>query len=89
DETLRELTTRGRHANVLQHLMGFLKEALTSDEKTELLESIRDYRQGLLPLVVPITLLRHHCRRHEVPDWIHQQVYLSPYPKELMLRNHV
>jgi hypothetical protein len=27
--------------------------------------------------------------RHPVPEWVHQQVYLHPYAKELMLRNHV
>jgi hypothetical protein len=42
-----------------------------------------------VPLVVPLTLLKHHLNRHPVPDWVHQQVYLHPYPKELMLRNHV
>jgi hypothetical protein len=48
-----------------------------------------DYRQGLLPLIVPLTLLKHHLNRNPVPEWVHQQVYLHPYPKELMLRNHV
>ncbi len=43
----------------------------------------------LVPLVVPLTLLRHHLARTEVPAWVAQQVSLSPYPKELMLRNHV
>jgi hypothetical protein len=55
----------------------------------ELLGLIEDYRQGLVPLIVPLTLLKHHLSRHPVPDWVHQQVYLHPYPKELMLRNHV
>ena len=55
----------------------------------ELLGLIEDCRQGLLPLIVPLTLLEHHLNRHPVPDWVHQQVYLHPYPKELMLRNHV
>ena len=34
-------------------------------------------------------LLKHHIGRHPVPEWIHRQVYLNPYPKELLLRNHV
>ena len=55
----------------------------------ELLGLIEDYRQGLLPLIVPLTLLKHHLNRYPVPDGVHQQVYLHPYPKELMLRNHV
>ena len=50
---------------------------------------MKDCRQGLVPLFVPLTLLKHHLNRYPVPDWVHQQVYLHPYPKELMLRNHV
>ena len=88
-EGLGVLGTSGKHTNVLQHLMGFLKDALSREDKAELLGLIEDYRQGLVPLIVPLTLLQHHLRRHPVPDWVHQQVYLNPYPKELMLRNHV
>jgi uncharacterized protein YbgA (DUF1722 family)/uncharacterized protein YbbK (DUF523 family) len=86
---MKELATRGRHANVLQHLMGYLKDDLAAADKTELLTALDDYRLGLLPLIVPLTLLQHHLGRHPVPDWVHQQAYLHPYPKELMLRNHV
>lgn len=83
------LATRGRHVNVLQHLMGYLKDDLSSEDKQELLSLFEDYREGLVPLVVPVTLLKHHLARHNVPDWVHIQTYLNPYPKELMLRNHV
>ncbi len=83
------MTSPGKHANVLQHLVGYLKDDLTSEDKAELLDYIEDYRQELLPLIVPLTLLKHHLARHSVPDWVHQQVYLYPYPKELLLRNHV
>jgi len=86
---LKVLATRGRHANALQHVMGFVKDDLAAADKAELVETIDDYRRGLLPLIVPITLLEHHLRRHEAPEWIRRQVYLHPYPKELMLRNHV
>jgi uncharacterized protein YbgA (DUF1722 family)/uncharacterized protein YbbK (DUF523 family) len=88
-EGLSVMGTRGKHVNVVQHLMGFLKSHLSSEDKQELLGLIEDYRQGLLPLIVPLTLLKHHLNRYPVPDWVHQQVYLNPYPKELMLRNHV
>jgi uncharacterized protein YbgA (DUF1722 family)/uncharacterized protein YbbK (DUF523 family) len=86
---MSKLATRGRHVNVLQHLMGYLKDDLPSEDKEELLNLFEDYREGLVPLVVPITLLQHHLRRNDVPDWVHVQTYLHPYPKELMLRNHV
>jgi uncharacterized protein YbgA (DUF1722 family)/uncharacterized protein YbbK (DUF523 family) len=88
-EGMGELATRGRHVNVLQHLMGYVKETLSPEDKGELLHLMDQYRNGLLPLVVPVTLLRHHLNRHPVPDWVHKQVYLNPYPMELMLRNHV
>jgi uncharacterized protein YbgA (DUF1722 family) len=96
-EGLAVLGTRGKHVNVLQHLMGYLKNYLSSEDKQELLGLIEDYRQGLVPPIVPLTLLKHHLSRYPVPDWVPvpsvawvpQQVYLHPYPKELMLRNHV
>jgi uncharacterized protein YbgA (DUF1722 family)/uncharacterized protein YbbK (DUF523 family) len=88
-EGLKVLGTPGKHTNVLQHLMGFLKDVLSKEDKAELLGLIEDYRMGLVPLIVPLTLLKHHLSRHPIPDWVHQQVYLNPYPKELMLRNHV
>ena len=88
-EGIRELASPGRHFNVLQHLMGFLKDDLGGEDKAEMLGLMEDYRQGQVPLIVPVTLLKHHLRRTAVPEWVHQQVYLYPYPKELMLRNHV
>ena len=81
--------TRGKRVNVLQHLMGYLKNHLSGDDKQELLAFIEDYRQGLVPLIVPLTLLKHHLNRYPVPEWVHLKVYLHPCPKELMLQNHV
>lgn len=80
--------TRKRHANVLQHLLGYLKKPLDSADKTELLELIDAYRLGQVPLIVPITLLNHHFRRHPHP-YVAEQIYLAPHPRELMLRNHI
>ena len=87
-QALSQLATRGRNANVLQHAAGYLKRDLDSASRTELAELIHDYRNGLVPLVVPISLLGHHVRRHEI-DYLIGQVFLEPHPKELMLRNHV
>ncbi len=84
----RRPATRGRHANVLFHLLGFLGEAIDAGDRAELVDTVERYRTGLVPLVVPITLLRHHFRRHP-HDWVDAQTYLQPYPGELMLRNHV
>ncbi|MGB0721030.1 MAG: YbgA family protein, partial [Gammaproteobacteria bacterium] len=83
---LKKKASRKRHTNVLMHLMGFLKQNLDADDKAELVETIEAYRQEQVPLVVPITLLRHHFRRHPDP-YVQDQYYLDPHPRELKLRN--
>jgi uncharacterized protein YbgA (DUF1722 family)/uncharacterized protein YbbK (DUF523 family) len=85
---LTVIATPQRHTNVLQHMVGYFKRTLDAASRDELLASIEDYRKGLLPLIVPITLIRHHVRQHQVA-YLAEQVYLEPHPKELMLRNHV
>lgn len=85
-EALKHTASRGSHSNVLQHLSGYLKRALSADEKQELQHLIDQYRLGIVPLVVPMTLLKHHFRRH--PDeYIAGQAYLQPHPEDLSLRN--
>jgi len=76
------------HVNVLQHIQGYLKNEMDKDDKQELSETIDQYRQGYLPLIVPVTLLKHHFRRHPTP-YIKNSKYLSPQPSELMLLNHI
>ncbi|WP_018718432.1 YbgA family protein [Arhodomonas aquaeolei] len=86
--TLRHRATRRRHTNVLQHLMGYLKGHLDGDDKAELLELIEDYRIGRVPLIVPVTLIKHHFRRHPEP-YIDRQLYLHWQPAGLSLWNHI
>ena len=85
-QALQKLASRKTHTNVLMHVMGFLKKQIDAEDKQELLESIEAYRQGYLPLIVPVTLLKHHLRKNPQP-YIEQQYYMNPYPEELMLRN--
>jgi uncharacterized protein YbgA (DUF1722 family)/uncharacterized protein YbbK (DUF523 family) len=87
-ESLYLKTSSKKNANVLQHMMGYFKEQLSSDEKQELLEVIDHYRQEYIPLIVPITLIQHYVRKYDQP-YLKEQVYLNPHPLELQLRNHV
>ena len=87
-DALATIATPKRHTNVLQHMAGYFKKSLDAASRDELLASIEDYRLGLVPLIVPVTLLRHHVRAHDV-QYLAGQIYLAPHPKELMLRNHV
>src|SRR5690606_17541610 len=80
--------SRGTHSNVLQHLGGHLRGHLDAAERAELRQLIEQYHGGAIPLVVPLTLLRHHFNRH--PDaYIARQDYLRPYPDDLGLRNAI
>jgi uncharacterized protein YbgA (DUF1722 family)/uncharacterized protein YbbK (DUF523 family) len=84
---MRVRSTVSKQVNVLQHLLGYFKKQLSADEKQEVLEQIDLYRQGLLPLIVPMTLINHYVRKYDQP-YLREQVYLSPHPVELKLRNH-
>lgn len=87
---MRALTlhaTIKKNSNVLSHIMGYFKRQLTADEKAELLEVLGSYHDGLVPLIVPVTLLRHYVRKYN-QEYLKKQTYLSPHPMELMLRNH-
>ncbi|MCB1789923.1 MAG: DUF1722 domain-containing protein [Gammaproteobacteria bacterium] len=85
---LKRRVGRKRHVNALQHIQGYLKQRIDSDDKQELSDSIEAYRREEVPLVVPMKLLRHYFRRH--PDnYIDQQWYLDPYPESLGLRNAI
>ena len=78
----------GGHVNTLNHVMGFLKDVLSPEEKVELLDCIEDYSIGVTPLITPLTVLRSNLRRID-NDWIRQQVYLCPYPHDLGLQSHI
>jgi uncharacterized protein YbgA (DUF1722 family)/uncharacterized protein YbbK (DUF523 family) len=85
---LKARASRKRHTNVLMHVMGYLKNKISGDDKQELIEIMDSYRHGKVPLIVPITLMKHHLRKYP-DDYISNQYYMAPYPEELMLRNMI
>jgi uncharacterized protein YbbK (DUF523 family)/uncharacterized protein YbgA (DUF1722 family) len=87
-QAMSKPASRGRHFNVLQHMAGFFKQRLDDASRRELHDALEDYRAGVTPLIVPLTLVKHHVRTLEI-EYLASQVYLAPHPKELMLRNHV
>jgi len=87
-EGLAHQATARTHTNVLDHMMGYFSKQLSAPERQELVGLIQDYRRQLIPLVVPITMIRHYTKKYRV-GYLEGQVYLEPSPKELMLRNHV
>ncbi len=87
-EGLKLKATVKKHYNVMQHILGYFKTHLSPDEKQEALEIMNNYRDGLVPLIVPITLLNHFVRKYD-ESYLKRQHYLHPHPLELKLRNHV
>lgn len=87
-EALAVHATAKKHCNVLEHMVGYFSQQLSADERKEFVELIADFRRQLIPLVVPLTLIRHYVKKYDVA-YLQEQVYLEPSPKELMLRNHV
>ena len=85
---LSKLVTIRRHTKVLEHIVGHFKRRLDASLRAELVGLIGEYRRGLVPLIVPITLIRHHVRLRRM-SYLEGQTYLDPHPKELMLRNHI
>ena len=82
---MQRQANRKQHTNVLQHIQGYFSKQLSADDRAEITQVIEEYRQGLVPLVAPLTLIRHHLRHH--PDsWILSQTYLEPYPRQLFSR---
>ncbi len=81
-------TTPKKNADVLLHMMGFFKKLIPGEDKKDILEAIDDYRLQRVPLIVPVTLIRHYVKKYDVV-YLQEQIYLNPHPKELMLRNHV
>lgn len=85
---LKKCATRSTHTNVLQHLSGYLKQTITAQDKQEIQQLITQYHQGIVPLIVPLTLLKHHFRQHPDP-YVALQVYMQPHPENLSLRNAI
>ncbi len=85
---LRLLSTAKKNTNVLNHMLGYFRKMISADEKQELIEVIEDYHRGFVPLIVPVTLIKHYVRKYD-ERYLARQHYLNPHPVELMLRNHV
>lgn len=84
---MAERATVGRHVNALQHMQGYFTEQLTPAEREELGYVIDEYAREQVPLIVPVTLIRHYIFKHQI-SYLMQQHYLYPHPAELKLRNH-
>jgi uncharacterized protein YbgA (DUF1722 family)/uncharacterized protein YbbK (DUF523 family) len=87
-DALWRKATNKKNSNVLMHMLGYFKDRLSGNEKQEMLEIIDQYRREILPLIVPVTMMKHYVFKYE-EAYLRAQTYLQPHPVELQLRNHV
>ncbi|QOY52511.1 YbgA family protein [Candidatus Sulfurimonas baltica] len=78
----------GKTRNVLEHMAGFLKTFLDSNEKKILHEHIDDYANKIIPVIVPLSTLKLYVTKYNV-TYLLEQTFLNPYPKELALRSDI
>ncbi|HBV39539.1 MAG TPA: hypothetical protein DEF05_07600, partial [Erwinia sp.] len=84
-DLLKHKATRGNHTNVMMHVQGYFRPQLNAKQREELTSLIDHYRQGLQPLLAPMTLLKHYMSEYPDP-YLTQQRYFEPYPEALRLR---
>ena len=84
---LKTVATVRKHTNILQHMFGYLRDHVDDGDRKELAGIIEDYHRELVPLIVPVTMLRHYVVKHDI-EYLRDQYYLDPHPIELKLRNH-
>lgn len=84
---MKRLGGRKGNTNALQHMQGYLKKVLTAEEKADLTSLVESYRVGEVPLIAPLTLLRHYSRK--ASGYYQKQRLLEPHPKELGLYNSI
>jgi len=85
-QAMQRPANRRNHANVLHHLQGYYKKHMNSEQRQELAQVIEDYNKGLLPLLAPLTLLRHYQQQYP-SDYLQGQRYWQPHPYRMGLRN--
>ncbi len=80
-------STPKKNTTTLRYMLGLLEKHLTKREKQKVQIHIQDYRNELVPLITPITLILNYVKKYNITDLL-DQAYLNPHPQELMLRNH-
>lgn len=80
--------TPTKHMNTLLHGVGYIKNQLPKHDKHEFVKLLERYKRNEVPLVVPMTMLKHFFTHYE-DSYIKNQVYFEPYPESLSLRNQI
>ncbi len=70
--------------NVLMHALGYFSDSMSRGEKAYFLDTLERYRNGKVPLSVPISLVKTYVIKHGI-DYLLNQSFLEPYPEDLVV----
>jgi uncharacterized protein YbgA (DUF1722 family)/uncharacterized protein YbbK (DUF523 family) len=87
-KAIAEKSSVEKNINILQHMFGFVKKEVSDEEKKEFFENLEDYRNRLVPMIVPISFLQLFAKKYK-NEYLLNQKFISPYPKELALRSKI
>ncbi len=73
---LKKPSTRGKHTNVVEHLLGYFKRHLDNHDKSEMRQLIDSYREGQVPRIVLLTMLKHYLRKFP-SNYVGKQYYIN------------
>jgi uncharacterized protein YbgA (DUF1722 family)/uncharacterized protein YbbK (DUF523 family) len=73
----------GNYINSMMHIFGYFSESLSSKEKQFVLDTFEKYKNGKMPLSVPMNLLKSYVIKYEQAYLLEQSIW-SPFPEELM-----
>lgn len=71
------------YINSLMHIFGYFSENLSANEKSFILETFNKYKQGFMPLSVPINLLESYAIKYD-QEYLLKQTIWAPFPGALM-----
>ncbi|MEW5825950.1 MAG: DUF523 and DUF1722 domain-containing protein [Candidatus Bipolaricaulota bacterium] len=79
---LERLPRRTSAINVLQHAFGYVSAQLEAKEKRFFLDGLEQFREGRVPLAVPVHLMQSLILRFDVP-YLAGQAFFEPFPREM------
>lgn len=87
-EAINHKGTIANTYNVLMHIFGYFKKYISKEEKQEVLATLEEFKDEIIPLIAVIKIIKIYVKRFNI-KYLEKQKFLNPYPKELALRSDV
>ncbi|WP_416308274.1 YbgA family protein [Neptunicella sp. SCSIO 80796] len=85
-QAMKKLPNHHHYADLLMRIYKILRHDLDGSEKQQSMQIIEHYRQGIVPLIVPMTMLKFFTQKYQVRS---DSAVWDAYPFELGLQNAI